>query len=91
MVRTFVLHRVRDYDAWREVYDGFADAQREGGVRAKAVFRSADDGNDVLVTHDFDDEAAARSFFGWEGLRDAMQRGGVIGEPQLIWLGSPAD
>jgi hypothetical protein len=33
------------------------------------------------------DEAAARAFFGWEGLRDAMAQGGVVGEPQLGWFG----
>jgi hypothetical protein len=48
------------------------------------------DPNEVLVTHDFDDEAAARAFFGWEGLKDAMAQGGVVGEPQLVWFGNVA-
>ena len=52
MVRSVVLHRVKDYDAWRQVYDGFGDAQRRGGVRSEEVMRSVDDPNDVLVTHD---------------------------------------
>ena len=87
MVRGIVLHRVKDYDAWREVYDGFADVQREGGVRAEEVLRSVDDPNDVLVTHDFDDAAAAKAFFSSAELHDAMSRAGVDGQPQLIWFG----
>jgi quinol monooxygenase YgiN len=90
MVRTVVLHRVTDYAAWREVYNGFADEQAHGGVRAQAVLQSCDDPNEVLVTHDFDDEAAARAFFGWEGLKAAMAQGGVVGEPQLVWFGNVA-
>jgi hypothetical protein len=86
MVRTFVRHRVHDYAAWREVYDGFADAQREGGVRAEAVFQSVDDPNDVTVTHDFDDAEAARAFFSSTELRDAMTLAGVEGEP-TVFLG----
>jgi hypothetical protein len=87
MVRSIVLHRVNDYGAWRQVYDGFGDAQREGGVRAETVLRSVDDPNDVLVTHDFDDAATAKAFFSSEELHDAMSRAGVDGQPQLIWFG----
>ena len=84
MVRWFVRHRVRDYAAWREVYDGFADVQREGGVRAEAVYQSVDDPNDVTVTHDFDDVETARAFFASPDLKDAMTRAGVEGEPTFF-------
>ena len=84
MVRWFVRHRVRDYVAWREVYDSFADVQREGGVRAEAVYQSVDDPNDLTVTHDFDDVETARAFFASPELRDAMMRAGVEGEPTLF-------
>jgi heme-degrading monooxygenase HmoA len=86
MVRSFVRHRVADYAAWRAVYDGFGDVQRERGVRAHAVFRTPGDPNDVIVTHDFDDADAARAFFESDDLRDAMTRAGVEGQPEL-WLG----
>jgi antibiotic biosynthesis monooxygenase len=85
MVRSIVRHRVSDYDAWRAVYDSFADVQKAGGVRAEAVYRAVDDPNDVTVTHDFDDAAAARAFFDAPELRDAMMRAGVQGEPE-VWL-----
>ena len=91
MVRTVILHRVKDYRAWRQVYDSFADVQQQGGVRAEEVLQSVEDPNDVLVTHDFDDEATARAFISSPELRDAMGRAGVDGEPQLLWLGSVAD
>ena len=84
MVRWFVRHRVRDYAAWREVYDGFAEVQRAGGVRAEAVYQSVDDPNDVTVTHDFDDVETARAFFASPDLKDAMMRAGVEGEPTLF-------
>ena len=84
MIRWFVRHRVRDYAAWREVYDGFAEVQRAGGVRAQAVYRSADDPNDVMVTHDFDDLETARAFLASPDLKDAMRRAGVEGEPTLF-------
>jgi hypothetical protein len=89
MVRAFVRHHVRDYAAWRAVYDSFQGTQQEHGVRAEAVFRGLDDPNDITVIHDFDVADSARSFFGLLELKEAMQRGGVEGEP-TIWFGEEA-
>jgi heme-degrading monooxygenase HmoA len=89
VVRSVVLHQVKDYGAWRAVYDEvIAGPAKHGGVRADAVLRSLDDGNHVLVTHDFDDEPSARAWFSSPEIGDAMARAGVVGEPQLIWFGS---
>jgi len=85
MVRAFIRHQVRDYAAWRAVYDDFASVQREKGVRAEAVFQGLDDANDLTITHDFDDAGAAQAFFDSPELRDAMARAGVAGEPQ-VWV-----
>ena len=72
-----VRHQVSDFEAWRQVYDGFAPVQTEHGVRAHQVLRSIDNPNDVIVTHTFDSSEAARAFFAMPELRDAMTDGGV--------------
>lgn len=77
MATTFVQHRVADYDAWRQAYDGVADLQREGGVVEQAVYRGAEDPNSVLVMHRFGSAEEARAFFANEDLRRAMADGGV--------------
>jgi heme-degrading monooxygenase HmoA len=77
MTTTFVRHHVADYDAWRRVYDSVAGLQRDGGVTDKAVYRAADDADDVLVMHRFDSAEQARAFFENPDLRAAMQEAGV--------------
>ena len=72
-----VRHQVSDFEAWKQVYDGFAPVQTEHGVRAHQVLRSIDNPNDVIVTHTFDSSEAARAFFAMPELRDAMSDGGV--------------
>jgi hypothetical protein len=74
---SLIHHRVADFDAWKEVYDSFRDAQRDGGVRQQAVLRPADDPGMVVVVHTFDDDASARAFIENPALMDAMGRGGV--------------
>jgi hypothetical protein len=77
MATTFVQHRVKDYDAWRRVYDEVADLQKAGGVIAESVYRAENAPTAVLVTHKFSSMAKAHAFFANPKLRDAMQRGGV--------------
>ena len=72
---TIVRHRVDDYDAWRQVYDGFAPTQRDAGVTYQNVLR-ANDGQ-VVVLHWFESREAAEAFFENSELKETMQRAGV--------------
>jgi quinol monooxygenase YgiN len=83
MALLVVVHRVRDYAAWRRVYDDFAPQQRGAGVIAESVYRSKDDPNTVLVLHSFRTMAEAEAFVARPDLRDAMQRAGVEGMPRI--------
>jgi quinol monooxygenase YgiN len=72
-----VRHRVADFDAWKQAYDGFAPIQAEHGVRAHQVLRSIDNPNDITVEHTFDTVEGARAFFAMSELKDAMSEAGV--------------
>jgi quinol monooxygenase YgiN len=84
-VTMFIRHRVADFDTWHRVYREVAPMQRAGGVVSEAVYQTASDPNDVTVTHDFADEAAARAFSGSQDLKAAMERAGVVEQP-TIWI-----
>ena len=78
-MRTVALihHRVRDFDAWRKVYDEFRGAQHEGGVHFQQAMRSQDDPSMVVVEHAFDSREAAEAFMAKPELRAAMEGAGV--------------
>jgi quinol monooxygenase YgiN len=82
-VTAVIQHRVKDYEAWRKVYDGFADVQNAGGVTHESVHRAKDDPNNLLVIHGFANVAEAETFLAGSELRDAMQRAGVEGQPRI--------
>jgi hypothetical protein len=90
MTTSIIVHRVADYDAWRAVYDAFGDEQDAGGVEHRAVWRSQDDPNLVIVHHDFADRATADAFLGGDKLKDAMGRAGVDESSLQIYLTDPA-
>ena len=82
-VTAMVQHRVADYDTWRKAYDGFAGAQKEGGVTRQSVYRAKDDPSNLLVMHGFATAADAEAFLASTELRDAMQQAGVEGKPRI--------
>ena len=86
--RVFVRHEVSDYAAWKKVYD--ADTNRKlAGVTAQAVYQSADNPNDVTVTHDFKTVEAAKAFAASPELKATMEKAGVTSAPQ-IWFANRA-
>jgi len=70
MAQLVVLHRVRDYQAWRQVYDDFNPRQQAGGVIAESVYRAKDDPNTVLVLHSFRAMAEVEAFVANPALRE---------------------
>jgi hypothetical protein len=89
MATMFVRHEVSDFAQWKRAYDAFHDTEVTMGVLADAVYRAADNPNDVTVTHDFDSLAAAQAFAGSDELKTAMKGAGVTGAPN-IWFAERA-
>jgi hypothetical protein len=78
-----VQHTVRDYAAWRAVYDTLDEVQRDWGVTAAAVYQLACVPNTVLVLHHFATVAQAQGFLTNREVEDAMRRAGVEGAPRV--------
>lgn len=78
-----IQHTVRDYRAWRAVYDTLEEMQRDWGVTAASVHQMASVPNTVLVLRHFATVAQARGFLTNRELQDAMRRAGVDGDPRV--------
>ena len=85
MATLIVRHTVKDYNAWKRVYDEFTPTRTKMGVTGAAVYRDASDPNTLIVTHQFKDLKAAKAFADSEELKSAMANAGVAGAPQ-IWF-----
>lgn len=72
-----IRHRVRDFDAWRKVYDEAHDLRQAHHVRHHAVWRAQHDPHLVTVVHVFDSPDVARAFLDTPTLAAAMTRAGV--------------
>jgi quinol monooxygenase YgiN len=83
--RLFVRHEVADYAVWRKAFDAFAPTAKKSGAINGNVYRSADNPNDVTVTHDFHSVEKAKAFAASPELKAAMEKAGVKGTPE-VWI-----
>ena len=83
MALMIIHHKVKDYNAWRPVYDAHENSRSSAGITNARVFRRAEDPNDLVILADVSDATKARSWMTSEDLKSAMQKAGVIGAPSI--------
>ena len=83
--------RVADYAKWKPVFDERESSRTQHGAKRHWVYRSAGDGNDVTISVEFSTLDQAKAYAGDPGLRDAMGRAGVAGQPEFAYLEEAED
>jgi len=78
-----VRHNVRDYAAWRKVFDDLGPLRAQHGCTGQRVMRLPDDGTDLFIIHDFPSAQRAAGFAHDPALRAGMDQAGVQGAPQI--------
>jgi heme-degrading monooxygenase HmoA len=87
MAYIYVRHRVKDYARWREGFDTHAAARQAGGATDEVyLMRNVDDPNDLTIILGWSDLEKARSFAQSASLKEALQKAGVAGPPEIRFL-----
>ncbi len=86
MAHLAVRHKVRDYAAWKQVFDEFAPQRRAGGEVSYQIYHIEDDRNDIALVFEWDSMANLKSFTTSDELKGAMADAGVEGEPVIILM-----
>ena len=80
-VLAVVSHPVKDYAAWRVVYDSAEPIRQKAGVTGAEVFHDPKDPNMMVIIHRFPSLEAVTAFLGDPGLKEDMMKGGVTAPP----------
>jgi hypothetical protein len=78
-------HRVSNFAKWKASYDAHDSLRQVNGLHSYVIGRSVEDSSMVLVAVKADDMARARAFAKDPSLKQAMQKGGVLGTPQFTF------
>jgi len=85
MNMVIVTHKVANYAKWKVAYDGHDSARLANGIHNYVIGRGLKDSNMVMVALKVDDTAKAKAFTKDPGLKKAMQKGGVVGNPSIVF------
>lgn len=85
MAITIIRHKVKDYIAWRKVFDEYETMRKAGGEQGATVVQVVGDPNDVIVINTWRSMDAAETFLANSELKIAMEKAGVEGKPEFIY------
>jgi quinol monooxygenase YgiN len=86
MASMLIQHRVKDFAAWKKVFDSFAGLRASSGELSSQVFRNASDPSQVTVLNKWSSLAEAQKFAQSPELKAAMEKAGVEGPPSVSFL-----
>ncbi|MCU7548634.1 hypothetical protein OCK74_05870 [Chitinophagaceae bacterium LB-8] len=79
-------HKVADFNKWEASYDAHDSMRLANGVHSYVIGRNIKDTNMVMVATKVDDMKKAKAFAKDPALKQAMQKGGVMGTPHFNFI-----
>jgi quinol monooxygenase YgiN len=89
-VTVIVTHEVKEYTSWRKVYDADEVNRKMAGFKVWGVYRDAKSPNWVTIIGTFPNAGAVDAFISNPKLKEAMEKGGVLGKPDVKVLTATA-
>lgn len=86
MASMLVQHNVKDFAAWKRVYDSVADMRSSNGELSDHIYRDASDPNKLTVMFKWDSLENAQKYSQSPELKAAMEQAGVEGPPEIYFL-----
>ena len=83
-----VTHPVKDFDAWKNVFDQFEQLRKQAGELTAVVLRHAEDPNVVSVLNTWTSVEAAKTFVASEEIKKGMGEAGVTAPPTFVFANS---
>ncbi len=81
-----VRSSVQNYSEWKTDYDAHEPSRAAAGLTEKHLLQDADDPNTVMLIYEAEDLKRAEEFSKSDDLREAMQKAGVLGKPDIYFL-----
>jgi antibiotic biosynthesis monooxygenase (ABM) superfamily enzyme len=86
MAYMLVRHSVKDYEAWKSAFDSVAGLRRRNGEKSYQILSQENGSKELVALFEWDSLDNARKYAGSPELKEAMQRAGVVGKPEILFL-----
>jgi len=78
--------KVKDYEGWKQAYDGHVEQRKAAGELSFRVFRNVDDPNTVTVLSVQESAEKVQAFMESPGLKAAMEAAGITELGQMLMV-----
>ena len=86
MATMIIKHQVNDYHKWKTVFDEMKKTRREYGWTGHEIYREDTNLNLVVVVNKMKTLEQAKAYGQSAALREAMQKSGVTGTPEIYYM-----
>jgi len=86
MAHLLIRHKVKDYPAWKKVFDGVIDTRRAGGEKSYQILHTINDNNNLVAIFEWDSLENAKKYTSSHELKEAMGKAGVVEQPEIYFL-----
>ena len=86
MSYVLIRHIVHDFAKWKPVYDAHLAARQKAGLRERNLLRRVDNPDEVVLWFEAEDLMRAQAFTNSSDVREIMQKAGVVGKPDILFL-----
>ena len=86
MIYVLVRFTVEDLAKWKPVFEEAAALRKNFGSMGVRAFSKADNSNEVTILGEYADKEKAMQMFQSQEFREATQRAGVKGPPEVTFL-----
>ena len=83
MVTVIISHECKNYSVWRKVFDADEVNRSKAGFKSTGVYHSVDNANKITIIGEAPSVEAINGFMSNPELKVAMEKGGVIGMPDV--------
>jgi len=84
-VLAVISHPVKDFAAWKTVYDQHESVRKAAGCSKADVFTNVANPNEVLVVTEWDSVEHSHKFAESSNLKETMMKAGVLGMPEITY------
>jgi len=83
MTTVIISHEVKNYLDWKKVYDADEVNRSKAGMKVTGLYQSVDNSNMITVVGEAPSLDAVKQFMSNPELKAAMEKGGVLGIPDV--------
>jgi uncharacterized protein (DUF1330 family) len=86
MAFALVRLSVQDQAKWKTVFSEAQELRKKHGSKGVRAYAKADNPNEIVILGEYESLDQARQLFQSQEFRDATQRAGMVGAPEVTFL-----